>query len=436
MAKQNLSVNQILVPEDEQPYNIPENWTWVRLGNFVEILSGFPFESDSFSPDPRMGIPLIRIRDVVRGFTETYTSQKCDDVYIINFGDILIGMDGDFNVATWKSEKAYLNQRVCKIKSANSALIDSYFLYYLPMPLLKIHSSTPSVTVKHLSTKTINSIPFPLPPLAEQQRIVERIETLFEKLDQAKELVQHALDSFEKRKAAILHKAFKGELTAKWREENDISIDNWSVHTLGEVCTINPPKSDVSKCVDDLDVSFIPMPAVSEISGKIETPQIKHLGDVKKGYTNFCEGDVIFAKITPCMENGKSAIVGPLVNNIGFGSTEFYVLRCSPKLNSRYLHYMVRNQKFRDEAQADMTGAVGQQRVPRSFLENYSLSLPDIFEQQEIVHILDGIFEKENHAFELYDIIEKIDLIKKSILAKAFRGKLGTNNPNDDRINY
>ena len=172
------------------------------------------------------------------------------------------------------------------------------------------------------------------------------------------------------------------------------------------------------------------MSALSEVYGEITNPQTKPLKEVKTGFTNFSEGDVVFAKITPCMENGKSAVIGRLVNDIGYGTTEFYVLRCSGKLYNRYLYHLVRDKHFRDEAKSVMTGAVGQQRVPKSFLEKYPLYLPSMPEQEEICRVLDEMFAKERKVKNFSEnVIKQIDVIKKSILARAFRGELGTNDP-------
>ena len=245
--------------------------------------------------------------------------------------------------------------------------------------------------------------------------------------------IENTLAQFEQNKMAILHKAFTGELTAKWRKENNIDLSSWENGILMDFCKINPKKINTKEFDDDMIVSFIPMPCVSDIWGKIIKKELRKLGEVKKGYTNFCEGDVLFAKITPCMENGKSAIVDKLENDIGFGSTEFYVLRCDEnKLNNKYLHYFVRQKTFRDEAKGEMTGAVGQQRVPKTFLENYKMKLPTIEEQQEIVNILDKLLAKYNKIKNLEQQLEKIELLKKAILAKAFRGELGTNNPDEE----
>lgn len=289
------------------------------------------------------------------------------------------------------------------------------------------------INLPRVSAKEIGLYKIKLPPINEQQRIVNIIESLFVKLDRAKELIENTLAQFEQNKMAILHKAFTGELTAKWRKENNIDLSSWENGILMDFCKINPKKINTKEFDDDMIVSFIPMPCVSDIWGKIVKKELRKLGEVKKGYTNFFEGDVLFAKITPCMENGKSAIVDKLENDIGFGSTEFYVLRCDEnKLNNKYLHYFVRQKTFRDEAKGEMTGAVGQQRVPKTFLENYKMKVPTIEEQQEIVNILDKLLAKYNKIKNLEQQLEKIELLKKAILAKAFRGELGTNNPDEE----
>ena len=210
-------------------------------------------------------------------------------------------------------------------------------------------------------------------------------------------------------------------------------MDNWKDISLSDVCTINPSKAKVKDLPDDLEVSFFPMPSLSEVYGEITEPQTRTLGEVRTGFTNFSEGDVVFAKITPCMENGKSAVIGPLVNDIGFGTTEFFVFRCGEKLYNRFLWHLVRDSVFRNKAKSVMSGAVGQQRVPKSFLENYKLLLPPKDEQFEIVKVLDSTFSKEQHVKEAAEqVIEQIDEMKKSILARAFRGELGTTDPTDD----
>lgn len=157
---------------------------------------------------------------------------------------------------------------------------------------------------------------------------------------------------------------------------------------LKDICTINPKTAPL---VDDLEVSFVPMPKVGE-QGEFDPSETKAYREVKKGFTNFQNGDVLFAKITPCMENGKGAIARSLKNGYGFGSTEFHVLRPDfSKVTSEWLYYLTSWSEFRNEAEVNMTGSAGQKRVPKSFLENYEVNLPALQKQREMAAALDQI---------------------------------------------
>ncbi len=157
---------------------------------------------------------------------------------------------------------------------------------------------------------------------------------------------------------------------------------------LGEVCEINPKSPSYE---DDFEVSFVPMPKVSE-TGDIDASEIKAYSEVKKGFTYFAENDVLFAKITPCMENGKGAIAVGLNNGVGFGSTELHVLRPQSSLiTSEWLYYLTSWSVFRKECEKNMTGSAGQKRVPKSFLEQYCIDLPSMEEQQKQTAILDKV---------------------------------------------
>jgi type I restriction enzyme S subunit len=163
--------------------------------------------------------------------------------------------------------------------------------------------------------------------------------------------------------------------------------EGWEWRPLGdpEVAEINPKKSVVRSHADGLAVTFVPMSAVSDDLGIIAKPEIRPLGEVRKGYTYFAENDVIFAKITPCMENGKCAIARSLTNGIGFGSTEFHVFRAGPKTTPEWLHCLLRSQQLRSDAENAMTGAAGQQRVPRDFLTEHEIPVPPVPEQKRLV---------------------------------------------------
>jgi type I restriction enzyme S subunit len=162
---------------------------------------------------------------------------------------------------------------------------------------------------------------------------------------------------------------------------------SWPTVKLSEVSEINPRRPAILlELPDDYSVTFVPMPAVEQFGGTICTPETRAFGEVRKGFTYFAEGDVIFAKITPCMQNGKSAVARNLVNQIGFGSTEFHVIRPDPdKVLAEWIWYFVRQGPYRQEATHHFQGAVGQQRVPASYLESTSIPLPPLSEQGRIL---------------------------------------------------
>lgn len=142
------------------------------LPEVCTIQYGFPFDSAKFSDSN--GMPLIRIRDVVRGYSETYTTEEYKSEYIVHENDLLIGMDGEFNIAKWGKTPALLNQRVCRLAPKDSIDKD-YLFYFMPIALKRIEEKTPFVTVKHLSAKELNKIEIPVLSLEEQRKIAETL---------------------------------------------------------------------------------------------------------------------------------------------------------------------------------------------------------------------------------------------------------------------
>ncbi len=436
-----------LVPDWEWPYKLPENWCWVRLYSLAHIISKGTTPKGGKDAYVEKGIRFLRIENINEDGSISHENIKhiTEEMHtgflrrsILCKDDILISIAGTLGKTGIVGEADLplnTNQAISFVRLIRGNLLPQYIKMSIDNPKTQdmLISQTKVTSIPNLTLEIIGNCAIPLAPLAEQQRIVDRIESLFAKLDEAKEKAQAVVDSFEARKAAILHKAFTGELTAKWREEHGVRMESWEQCSLSDVCTVNPKKVDTKDLPDELEVSFFPMSALSEIYGEITDPQTRLLKEVRSGFTNFSEGDVVFAKITPCMENGKSAVVGKLVNDIGYGTTEFFVLRCSDRLYNRFLYHLVRDKLFRDKAKAVMTGAVGQQRVPKRYLETYKLNLPKFNEQREIVRILDGFFAREQSAKEAAEaVLDQIDLMKKSILARAFRGELGTNDPSEE----
>ncbi len=423
MAKKKLTIEEklqaALVPAEEQPYKVPENWCWVKFSVTYDNVSSSKnkIKQKDYQNEGEFAI-VDQGENLIGGYSNNEDIVYDGELPVIIFGDhtrrikyvdfpFIQGADG------------------VKVLQPKNYIVPRYYFFGLQ-----------SMQIPHMGYRRhfpiLNKMGFPIAPIAEQSRIVARIESLFAKLDEAKEKIQEVLDGADLRRAAILHQAFTGKLTEKWRRENSVGDESWEFTNLGNICHINPKKIDTTNLDDNMEVSFIPMADVSDISGEVIGNQTRTLGEVKKGFTNFNEGDIVFAKITPCMENGKSAIIGKLKNNVGYGTTEFYVLRPKEVLYNRYVYHLVRSKFFRDKAKSNMTGAVGQQRVPKKFMQEYEINLPSMPEQQEIVRLLDNLLSREQSTVTACEeALTTIDTLKKSILARAFRGELGTNGPTD-----
>ena len=191
----------------------------------------------------------------------------------------------------------------------------------------------------------------------------------------------------------------------------------WGLVPLGSTCNINPKKSLDSRLVSGAMVSFVPMPAVTE-HGEIDATAIKEYDEVKTGFTYFAENDVLFAKITPCMENGKGAVAKGLNNRIGFGSTEFHVLRpISGKTDPYWIYTLTAFSQFRMDAASNMTGSAGQRRVPASFLENYRVSLPPIALQEQFAAFVE---QTDKSKLAVQKGLQELEILKKSLMQQYF----------------
>ena len=477
-----------IVPKEEEPYKVPDNWVWIKLGTVIKLKNGVAVNSSEYGSGE---IPLIRISNIQNDIVEleTATTIELKDKYkdyILEKGDLLIAMSGATTgkIGIFDSEKTCVqNQRVGNLKILKDGVTKSYRNYYLKNLQDEILKLAYGGAQPNISGSIIENIKFALPPIEEQKRIVNKLDYFFDKIQKVKEIIEEVKEKNEVRKESILSKAFTGELTAKWRADNIHSAkellnkindeklsdweqecqkaeaegrkkptkpklksidemivpndeipyeipNNWVWTRLGDISEVNPKKVSLSYD-DEEQISFVPMKAVSEITGKIEDLEFERYGKLKKGYTQFIEEDVLFAKITPCMENGKCAIAKNLKDKVGYGTTEFHVLRTNKYFDNRFLFNFLRQESFRKDAQYHMTGSVGFRRVPTEYLKEFIFPLPPIEEQKEIVRILDNIFTKENLINELISLEDKIQALEKSILSKAFRGELGTNSKDD-----
>jgi len=201
--------------------------------------------------------------------------------------------------------------------------------------------------------------------------------------------------------------------------------DGWVWTTIGEACEVNPRMTRPEQFDDDTLVSFVPMAAVDEVSGAIVSSEARPIGEVWRGYKRFAEGDVIFAKITPCMENGKAAIAKGLLNGIGLGSTEFHVLRTLDDILPQWIYHFVRQESFRGDAAARMTGTAGQLRVPTMFMQEAAIPLAPLPEQRRIVAEIETQFTRLDAAVAALERAQaNLRRYKASVLKTACEGQL------------
>ena len=200
--------------------------------------------------------------------------------------------------------------------------------------------------------------------------------------------------------------------------------EGWTSARTDKVCDVNP-RLNKSEIPDDLLVSFVPMPAVGAGDGTIDVSQERPASEVKKGFTAFKQGDVLFAKITPCMENGKMAVVPKVANGYGFGSTEFHVLRPKEGTDARYVYYFVASQNFRGVAERYMTGAVGQKRVSTTYLKEQLIPLAPPAQQKRIVSEIEKQFSRLDEAVaNLKRVKVNLKRYKAAVLKAAVEGRL------------
>ncbi|WP_336021140.1 restriction endonuclease subunit S [Fusobacterium polymorphum] len=469
-------LEKALVPVEEQPYIIPDNWVWTKYDVLFSDISKSEkkIEEKNYLENGKIAI-VSQGKDKIVGYSDILKVEPYkEELPLIIFGDHTLNVKYiDFPF--------YIGADGVKVLKTTSIIILK-FLFYL---LNNLKTFTLINTGYRRHYPILKKLFFPLPPLNEQKRIVEKLDFLFEKTKRAKEIIEEIKIDIENRKISILDRAFKGVLTFKWRNENKTSDtkellksinekklkkweeeclqaekdgnkkakkpiikevkdmivpveeqpyklpDSWVWVRLGEVVEVNPNKIKIDIGENEL-VDFIPMKNVSESSPKIIEKNFEKFKDLQKGYTQFIKNDILFAKITPCMENGKTAIISDLKEKIGYGSTEFHILRSTKIINNKLLYNFLKQKGFREDARYNMTGSVGFRRVPTEFMKSYPFPLPPLEEQQEIVRILDEVLENENKVKELLELEERIDVLEKSILNKAFKGELGTQNSNDE----
>lgn len=419
-------LQQALVPAEEQPYEVPENWVWVRLGAIAEIVTGGT--PSKKHPEYYGGnFPFYKPSDLDQGRltydASEYLSEEGKKVSrIIPKNSTAVCCIGSIGKCGYLMCEGTTNQQI------NSAIpkINSLCLYYYLCTenfVQNLFSMASATTIAIVNKSKMESCAFPLPPLSEQQRIVERIEELFAKLDEAKERLQEVADSFAVRKAAILHKAFTGELTKQWRRENGVSDESWEDVSLDSVCKsiydgdhMPPPKSETG----------IPFLVISNVNtGFISFEKCRFVPE--EYYDGLSEtrtpeiGDILYTIVS-------SYGIPVMVDTDKKFCFQRHMALLKPKdIYNRFLWCQLQTQSFFEQATSIATGTA-QLTVPIKGLRKLIVKCPTLSEQHEIVRLIDDLLARERAAQQATEqALASIDLMKKSILARAFRGELGTN---------
>ncbi len=322
--------------------------------------------------------------------------------------DILLAKNGTTGVAAIvdRDEIFDIYVSLALVRPDPDKVVPRYLLYAINSDTSKryFNSHLKGIGVPNLHLTHIRETPIRLPSKNEQQHIVEILDKLTDLL------------SLRRQQLVKLDELVK----ARFVEMFGIPGTNpkgWDIKHLGDCCKLNPKKSCDERLKNGLLLSFVPMPAVSE-DGKIDGTDIRKYDEVKTGFTYFAENDVLFAKITPCMENGKGAIAQGLRNGIGFGSTEFHVLRpVAGKSNPYWLYILTSFSSFRKDAAKNMTGSAGQRRVPASYLESFNVFCPPIDLQEDF-----ALFAKKvnRQKLTIQQSLDKLELLKKSLMQEYF----------------
>lgn len=428
-----------LVPKEEQPYKIPNNWCWVRLGNITQIKGGKRIPKGTSLLKENTGYKYIRVTDMKNGTVlnddihyiskdiynkiSNYTISK-NDIYITCAGTI-----GRVGIIPVEFDGANLTENADKIiiKHINKNLLVKVLSSYIVQK--QIQEVITTGCQPKLAIKKIEQLKIPLPPINEQQRIVERIESLFVKLDRAKELIENTLAQFEQNKMAILHKAFTGELTAKWRKENNIDLSSWKEKTIDELCTsLKYGTSKKSKP----EGSVVVLRMGNLQNGEIDWSNLMYTDD-KEDIEKYLlkKGDVLFNRT-----NGSADLIGKTSIYRGEYPAIYagYLIKLDygKDIIGEYLNYIMNSNKARAYCNKIKSSGASQFNINAKKIGAFEIPVPTIEEQQEIVNILDKLLAKYNKIKNLEQQLEKIELLKKAILAKAFRGELGTNNPDEE----
>ena len=386
----------------------------VYLKAYIEQIRGISYKPEDTSNEPVGGyFPVLRannIKDNNLIFDDlVYVNvKKIKKEQEIRKGDIIVCTSSGSKDLVGKAAQAKKDLQMsfgafCRgIRPKN--ILPEYLGNYFKSPIYRktISKLSAGANINNIKSEHLDNLEIPLPPMEEQKKIAVRLDAVSDLLAKQKQLLSEQDN--------LIQSTFYDMFGTP-----EINEKGFPAHKISEICELNPKKP--KEIDDNTECSFVPMSAVSE-DGELNLTQIKLYEDVKKGFTYFSEEDVLFAKITPCMENGKGTIAKGLKNKLGFGSTEFHVLRPLNDIsNARWLFQITKFKKFRENAEKSMTGSAGQKRVPAGFFDNYFIPVPPFELQQKFAAVAEQI---ESEKSKIKSAITETQTLFNALMAEYF----------------
>jgi len=401
--------------------DIHRSWKRVPLALVSDVKNGFAFKSTLFNNQGE-GERLIRIRDVLPGDTKTYYSGMVPDGYWVNPDDIIVGMDGDFNLACWQSRPALLNQRVCRLDVTSQSYIKRFFYRVLPGYIEAVNLNTSSTTVKHLSSKTLSELLIPLPPLAEQKVIADKLDTLLAQVENTKARLERIPQILKRFRQSVLAAAVSGRLTEEWRGTQGTSLDSWQQTTFQKICR-------------EITVGF-----VGRMANRYEESGVPFLRSQNVRAFRYSDKNLLY--ISPAfhqeiyksrLEPGDLAIVRSgapgttcvIPKSLGAANcSDLVIARPSPDLLPEFGCIFMNSEVARKNVSDNQVG-VAQQHFNVGSMKKMPIHLPPVDEQTEIVRRVDQLFAHADRIEQqVNNALARVNNLTQSILAKAFRGEL------------
>lgn len=406
-----------MIPIDEQLYPLPEGWQWVTLDSVAEIIMGQSPKGDATTYDSSY-TPLIGgAADIGEEFP-SITRYTKKPTKLSSSKDVIICVRATLGKPIFSDGEYCLGRGVAALRPR--AALKDFIRYSLINFEQYLYDNAKGTTFLQIASHQLKRMPIPLPPLDEQQRIVSLLDELFGKLDEAKALAQAVVDSAEFRRAAILHKAFIGELTKLWRDEHGITLDSWQRCQLSELLLPMQTKRPTGTTFRYIDIDSIDNERQS-----VREPKIIETVKAPSRASRAVDSDnVLFSMVRPYLKN-----VAFIDENLSdcIASTGFFVCRCKADLLPKFLYHFLCFDGTISYLTQFMKGDNSPSIRKNEFLGT-PINLPPLEEQKEIVRVLDDMLYREQRTKDLaLKTVERVELMKKSILARAFRGELVTN---------